>query len=59
QALRAATAEATLDDALLNTLLKQAPLSWQAELRVIVGILNDFEFEEALIKIDQLLSQQA
>ncbi|MGQ2966088.1 PAS domain S-box protein [Methylophilus sp.] len=58
QALRTLTAMAELDDALLKQLLQHAPAGWKAALNDIAMCLNEFDFEQAVIHIDQLLETQ-
>lgn len=55
QALRAVTAMAELDDKLLNQLIQHAPADWQHDLDAIAQCLNEFDFEHAVIHLDQLL----
>lgn len=53
--LRALAAMAELDDSLANKLLQHAPPESRDDVRLIVQSLNDFDFEQAVIELDQLL----
>ena len=56
--LRTLAAMAELDDALANKLMRHAPVAWREECNAIVQSLNEFDFEQAVIQIDQLLETQ-
>ncbi len=53
--LRTLASMAELDDTLANQLLQHAPPASRDHVRMIVQSLNDFDFEQAAIEIDQLL----
>lgn len=54
--LRTLAVKAELDDALVNSLTLNAPVDWRQPLRTIAQLLNDFDFEQATVQIDQLLA---
>ncbi|HSH86462.1 MAG TPA: PAS domain S-box protein [Methylophilus sp.] len=56
--LRTLAAMAELDDTLANKLMRHAPVAWREECNAIVQSLNEFDFEQAVIQIDQLLETQ-
>lgn len=56
-ALRTATTQAAIDEALMTQLIAQAPLDRQADARKIAHALNEFEFDAALTGIDALLAK--
>jgi two-component system, sensor histidine kinase and response regulator len=58
QALRTLAAMAELDDALANQLIEHSPPEWQHAIHEITQCLNEFDFEHAVIHIDQLLETQ-
>lgn len=58
QALRTLVVMNELDDALLNKLTQHAPTEWLQRLNTITQLLNDFDFEQATVHIDQLLEVQ-
>lgn len=55
QALRALAARAELDDDLSSKLMQQAPADWQHALNDIAQSLNDFNFDQAVSGLDNLL----
>ena len=57
-ALRALAAMAELDDVLANKLMRHAPDTWREAINDIMQSLNEFDFEQAVIQIDQLLETQ-
>lgn len=58
KALRTLAAMAELDDALANKLMRHAPADWREASNAIVQSLNEFDFEQAVMQIDQLLETQ-
>lgn len=56
--LRTLAAKAELDDELVNNLTLNAPVDWRQPLRTIAQLLNDFDFEQATVQIDQLLARK-
>lgn len=58
KALRTLAAMAELDDALANKLMRHAPADWREANNAIVQSLNEFDFEQAVMQIDQLLETQ-
>lgn len=58
QALRTLVVMNELDDQLLNQLAQHAPAAWRQALNTITQQLNDFDFEQAAMHIDQLLATQ-
>ncbi|HSI27819.1 MAG TPA: PAS domain S-box protein [Methylophilus sp.] len=58
QELRSLTAMAELDDNLVKQLNLHAPPEWQPALNEITHSLNEFDFEHAVLHIDQLLETQ-
>lgn len=57
-ALRTLVAMNELDDALLSKLTEHAPAEWRQALNKITQLLNEFDFEQATVHIDQLLEIQ-
>ncbi len=55
--LKELTLKATLDDTLIVQLTNAAPIHLKAETNMITNALNDFEFDEALIAIDNLIEK--
>lgn len=58
QDLRELAANAELDDLLTSNIRQSAPKTWQQPLDNIMQLLNDFDFEQAIAHIDQLLAIQ-
>lgn len=58
QSLRTLVVMNELDDALVSQLVQHAPASWRTALNTISQLLNDFDFEQATVHIDQLLAIQ-
>lgn len=58
QALRTLVAMNELDDSLVSNLVQHAPAGWRQALNIIAQLLNDFDFEQATVHIDQLLATQ-
>jgi len=58
QELRTLIVMNELDDALVSKLLQHAPAAWRQALNTIAQRLNDFDFEQATVHIDQLLAIQ-
>lgn len=56
--LKALAEAAELDDDLLQALTRQAPAAWHDALEQIKHMLNDFDFEQAVVHIEQLLASQ-
>lgn len=56
QELRTLVVMNELDDALVSKLVQHAPGSWRQALNTIAQLLNDFDFEQATLHIDQLLA---
>ncbi|SDK74187.1 PAS domain S-box-containing protein [Methylophilus rhizosphaerae] len=59
QALRTLAAMAELDDSLTNKLMQQAPADWQQALNDIAQSLSDFNFDQAVVGLDNLLKHAA
>jgi len=58
QELRTLIVMNELDDALVSKLVQHAPAAWRQALNTIAQLLNDFDFEQATVHIDQLLAIQ-
>ncbi|WP_292779018.1 PAS domain S-box protein [Methylophilus sp. UBA6697] len=58
QELRTLIVMNELDDALVSKLVQHAPAAWRQALNTIAQLLNDFDFEQATMHIDQLLAIQ-
>ena len=59
QELRALAARAELDDELSSKLMQQAPADWQQALNDIAQSLGDFNFDQAVAGLDNLLKHAA
>ena len=56
--LRTLAQAGELDDALLQTLQHHSPAAYRQPLSLIAQLLNDFDFEQAVVHIEQILTSQ-